>query len=106
MVTARAALDALLPPGFGSRLLAAADAAQPVLLRLDPQRRAKVMMALVALVLLGAFLVALAYLGGRRLRRMARKRTREVRPTDNDWYRKPLVPPASAAAPHEPEGRG
>lgn len=52
--------------------LAAEDAADMPLERLDPPRRAAVMMAILALVLTGIALVACVMIGGRWVRRMAR----------------------------------
>jgi hypothetical protein len=54
--------------------LAADDAAAPVLERLDPPRRAAVVMALLALTLVGLFLVILTMVGGHWVRRLARHR--------------------------------
>ncbi len=83
-------------PGMSGRvdaiLLAAADRAEPLLMRLDPEQRAKVLMAFVGLVLVGALLIAIVWLGGRHLRRIARNRPRPTSPHDDQWYRKPLVP--------------
>ena len=45
---------------------------EPLLEQLDPPRRAMVLMALLALVLLGITLVACIMIGGRWVRRMAR----------------------------------
>jgi hypothetical protein len=76
-----------------SRLLAAADEkAEPLLMRLDPVSRAKVIMSLLALVLVGIALVAMAWLGARHLRRIARKPLRPTVEHEDDWYRKPLIP--------------
>jgi hypothetical protein len=55
-------------------LLAAQQPANSVLERLDPPRRAAVVMALLALVLTGLLLVTCAMLGGHWVRRMARHR--------------------------------
>jgi hypothetical protein len=55
-------------------LLAAEDATEPVLERLDPPRRAAVVMALLALTLVGLFLVVLTMVGGHWVRRLARHR--------------------------------
>src|SRR3954462_1400749 len=62
---------------FGSctpLLFAAEDAAEPVLERLDPPRRAAVVMALLALTLIGLFLVVFIMVGGHWVRRLARHR--------------------------------
>jgi hypothetical protein len=55
-------------------MLLAEDAAKPVLERLDPPRRAAVVMALLGLVLTGLLLVVCVMLGGHWVRRMARHR--------------------------------
>jgi len=56
-------------------LLAAAEkAGGPVLERLDPPRRAAVVMALVALTLIGLFLIIFVMVGGHWVRRLARHR--------------------------------
>lgn len=55
-------------------LLAAEDAGEPVLERLDPPRRAAVVMALLALTLIGLFLVIFIMVGGHWVRRLARHR--------------------------------
>src|SRR4051812_17618723 len=57
-----------------SLLLAARDATEPVLERLDPPRRAAIIMALLGLTLIGLFLIVLAMLGGHWARRLARHR--------------------------------
>jgi hypothetical protein len=54
--------------------LLAAEVSRPVLERLDPPRRAAVVMALLALVLTGLLMVACAMLGAHWVRRMARHR--------------------------------
>jgi hypothetical protein len=59
---------------FLRAMLLAEDAAKPVLERLDPPRRAAVVMALLGLVLTGLLLVACVMLGGHWVRRMARHR--------------------------------
>ena len=55
-------------------LLLAQQAAEPVLERLDPPRRAAVIMALLGLVLTGLLLVTIAMVGGHWVRRLARHR--------------------------------
>jgi hypothetical protein len=52
----------------------AARAGDDVLNRLDPPRRAAVVMALLGLTLVGLFLVAFAMVGGHWVRRLARHR--------------------------------
>jgi hypothetical protein len=88
----------LLSPWASARwsadwLLAAEEKqAAPLLMRLDPAVRAKVLMALLGLVLVGLLLVAMAWLGGRHLRRIARKAPTPPVDHRDDWYRKPLTP--------------
>jgi hypothetical protein len=53
-------------------VLAATEPTGPVLERLDPPRRAAVIMALLALILTGLLLVTCAMIGARWVRRMAR----------------------------------
>jgi hypothetical protein len=60
-----------------SLLLAVEDATEPVLERLDPPRRAAVVMALLALTLIGLFLIVFIMVGGHWVRRMARQRPRK-----------------------------
>ncbi len=81
----------------------ATQPAEPLLMQLDPARRAQVIMVLLGLLLLGGLLVAVVVLWGRRARRIARLRPRPTPPADH-WYRKPLVPPATAdGSQREPE---
>lgn len=75
MVTGYLVLDAGMP----LRLLAEAKAVEPVLERLDPPRRAAVVMALLALTLIGIFLIVFVMVGGHWVRRMARHRPGEDR---------------------------
>jgi hypothetical protein len=60
-------------------LLIAQQSAEPVLERLDPPRRAAVVMALLALVLTGLLLVTFAMLGGHWVRRLARHKPGALR---------------------------
>jgi hypothetical protein len=62
-------------------LLAAAKPAAPLIERLDPYRKVAVVMALLAVVIVGLFLVAVTMLGGNWVRRLARHRPRH-RTTD------------------------
>jgi hypothetical protein len=57
-------------------LFAAKEAVDPVFERLDPPRRAAVIMALLALTLIGLFLITFIMVGGHWVRRMARHRPR------------------------------
>ena len=72
-------------------LLAATEKqVEPLLVRLDPANRAKVLMAILGLVVLGGVLVAMIWLGARYVRRVAREPLRPTSPRQDDWYRKPL----------------
>jgi hypothetical protein len=75
--------------------LAAAEQAETMLMKLDPANRAKVLMALLALVIVGLGLVALAWIGGRRLRRVIKQPLKPMRRFEDQWYRKPLAPQES-----------
>ena len=66
MVTAQGALSSMIC------LVAVADPAGPVLERLDPPRRAAVVMALLGLVLTGLVLITCVMLGAHWVRRLAR----------------------------------
>jgi len=74
-----------------------AQQAEPLIRRLDPQTRAKVLAALAGLIILGFAMIALVWLGGRATRRYMgiepkpRRRDTEVNP--DDWAHKPIVPP-------------
>jgi hypothetical protein len=80
--------------------LFAAEQKVPLIQRLDPKTRVKVLAALTGLVILGFAMVLLTWLGGRATRRYIRSTTsREprFRPTsavEDDWVEKPLVPDA------------
>jgi hypothetical protein len=54
--------------------LAESKAAEPLIERLDPPRRAAVVMALLAITIIGLFLVGCALIGGHWVRRLARRR--------------------------------
>lgn len=58
----------------GTILFAAQQAGDAVLERLDPPRRAAVVMALLGLTLIGLFLVTFVMVGGHWVRRLARHR--------------------------------
>lgn len=74
----------------------AAQTQQPLLLRLKPQDRARVLAALAALVILGFALVALAWWGARYTRRYLKRpwphseRHRSGAISEFDWAQKPL----------------
>src|SRR3954447_3223805 len=81
------------------RVLVAAEAEKRMLLmRLDPANRAKVIMSLLGLVLVGIALIALAWLGARRMRRVARTRHAPTFPHEDAWYQKPLATPDRPSA--------
>ena len=67
--------------------------------RLPPPLRAKAMLALLGLVVLGIGMATLIVLGGRIVKRLARYRHRASNPRDDAWYQKPLEPEAPAASP-------
>jgi CubicO group peptidase (beta-lactamase class C family) len=78
--------------------VAAADANAPPLLRqLDPRQRARVLMALLGIVLAGVGLIVLAILGGRYVLRLARKRIGPTPPEEDRWYRKSMFETGSAS---------
>jgi hypothetical protein len=77
----------------------AASATAPVLERLDPPRRAAVVMALLGLVLTGLVLVTCVMLGAHWVRRLARHKPNELLPSpeakataERDRLRKSLEP--------------
>lgn len=87
-------------------LLAVEESAEPVLERLDPPRRAAVLMAILGLVLTGLALVACVMIGGRWVRRMARDTrgpTTNTMHIENKRLRAALEPilPATDSAPGE-----
>jgi hypothetical protein len=69
--------------------------AEPLLERLDPPRRAAVVMALLAITIVGLFLVAVILLGGNWARRLARRRhgpTHQNTNIENERLRSALEP--------------
>jgi hypothetical protein len=80
------------PEGLQWLLVALADDAnQPILRRLPPTQRAKLLMALLALVVLGLALVALIALGARWYRRTnSSPKTIDAGKRHDDWASKPL----------------
>ena len=74
-----------------------AQQAEPLIRRLDPQTRAKVLATLAGLIILGITMIVLVWLGGRATRRYmgieAKSRRREPGVSPDDWAHKPLVPP-------------
>jgi hypothetical protein len=75
----------VIAPAQLAMLLAAVNPPESILQRLDPPRRATVIMALLGLVITGIFLVALAMIGGHWARRLARSRRKPLTSsTDNE----------------------
>jgi hypothetical protein len=66
------------------------EKAEPLIMRLDPPLRAKVLMALIGLIVVGLGLVLFIILGGQRLRRIAKESPAVTPPGGDEWYRKPL----------------
>lgn len=83
-------------------LLAIEKSAEPLLERLDPPRRAAVLMAILGLVLLGLALVACVMIGARWVRHLARHqhgRTTHTTNIENQRLRaalKPILPTGQA----------
>ncbi len=73
------------------RVLLAADSAESLLKRLDPELRAKVILTLLGLTLLGLALLAAVWIGGRRVRRMSAKPYQPPQGPPDAWAKKPLV---------------
>jgi len=63
------------------------------LFRLSPPEQARVIMALLGIVLLGVVVAALILVWGRRVRRIARSAPRTQSSSEDRWYRKPLGNP-------------
>ena len=92
--------DAHRPVSDGSAAIRpvglAAQTPEPMLLRLKPQDRARVLAALAGLVILGFALVALAWWGARYTRRYLKRpwprsdRYRSSTVSEFDWAEKPL----------------
>jgi len=89
MVTGNSSLE------LSANLLALQESAEPLLERLDPPRRAAVLMAILALVITGITLVACVMIGGRWVRRLARHelgRTKLTIHIENQRLRDALQP--------------
>jgi hypothetical protein len=75
-----------------------AQAEQPLILRLDPEDRVRVLAGLAAVIILGFALVLLAWWGARATRRYMNRPPRTRRHADSpvvkedDWATKPLYP--------------
>ena len=67
----------------GAILFAVQQAGDAVIERLDPPRRAAVVMALLGLTLVGLFLITFVIVGGHRVRRLARHRPGQRRHAKN-----------------------
>jgi hypothetical protein len=97
-------LPAWAHPAMAAPVLAWADAkAEPLLTRLTPENRARVTLALIALVIVGIALIALTALGGRYVLRQARKSHGPTPLGEDDWYRKPLIPRDPPSRLRDPE---
>jgi len=81
----------------------AAEKSQLLFFKLDDDNRARVIAGLFALALVGVGLVALAMAGGRMALRRARKSHGPTRTSEQDWYRKPLVPKDTGASARDVE---
>jgi hypothetical protein len=77
-------------------LLGAAGEAQPRSLPLDPETRARVMMSLLAIVILGIALVGFAMVFGHRVRRTARGGIAPSQHRADDWYKETTRPSRDA----------
>jgi hypothetical protein len=76
-------------------VLADVRVAEPLIERLDPPRRAAVVMAFLAIAIIGIFLVAFAMLGGHWARRLARRqhgRSNQHTNIENERLRSALHP--------------
>lgn len=77
------------------RMITIAQAAAPLIKRMDDAMRAKVLAAMAGLIILGFAMVLLAWLGARvtqRYRRGASYFRPTARPGEHEWARKPLIP--------------
>lgn len=81
-----------------------AQQAEPLISRLDPQTRAKALLALGAVVVLGVAMIVLIWLTGRATRRYMRSAA--AKPVKShvehdDWARTPIVPPIEDGLPSD-----
>lgn len=87
--------------------LAQTQAEQPLILRLEPKDRVKVLLALTAVIALGLGLIAFAWWGARVTRRymnsatLARSQKRTTTVREDDWATKPLYAPDDEASHNE-----
>jgi hypothetical protein len=89
------AIATMVPPCLIWGPLADQKLAEPLLERLDPPRRAAVVMALLAISILGLFLVAFVMLGGHWARRLASRRhgpSHQNKNVENERLRSALEP--------------
>lgn len=76
--------------------MAQTQAEQPLILRLEPKDRVKVLLALTSVIILGLALIAFAWWGARVARRymnsatLARRQRRTTTIRQDDWATKPL----------------
>ena len=81
----------------------AENKAEPLLMRLTPENRSRVLLALLAIVLVGVALIAVAVIGGRYVLRQARESHGPTPLGEDDWYRKPLIPRDPPSRLRDPE---
>ena len=75
-------------------ILAAEDAKQPLILRMDGAMRAKVLAAIAGLIILGFLLIALTWLGARMTRRYMGPKLKPLSSAparDDEWARPPVA---------------
>ncbi|HMP05304.1 MAG TPA: hypothetical protein PJ982_03050 [Lacipirellulaceae bacterium] len=85
----------LIPTSVATMLLVTEQAAEPLIERLDPERRVAVVMALLGIAIVGVFLVTMILLGGswvRRLARYGRGPTKDTTNVANKRLRDALAP--------------
>jgi hypothetical protein len=81
--------------------------AEAALERMDPENRAKVLMLITGLVILGCAMIVFVAMGARWARRQVRKRDARNRPPIEDkWYARPLVEPLTNEPPEREESEG
>lgn len=85
----------MVDPAMASVSWGGAPLAQ-LLERLPPVVKAKVLLALLGLVVLGLGMTLLIVLGGRYVRRLSRAGDAPTKRIDEAWHRKPLSPPADS----------
>jgi hypothetical protein len=78
-------------------LLMGTDQAAGPAAKLDSQSRAKLLMALLGILLLGLILLVVVVIGANRVRRLARSGLGESRMHEDHWYAKPLAEGQDAA---------